>query len=65
MKELHSVLMQIPFAKHSQWFADVLGKHVEVAQDNLGPERASAAQSRGKGLDMWQVADELLGFLSV
>ena len=49
-----------PFVAKSQLFEDVAGRRVKAATANLPPEVVEAAQSRGRALDWWETAEELL-----
>ena len=58
--ELYALAQQHPFAAKSHWFKDVIGKEIERAAQNLPPEAFQAAQARGRDLDMWATAEQLL-----
>jgi hypothetical protein len=58
--ELTALAKNQPFVAKSQLFEDVAGRHVKAATANLPPEVVAAAQSRGRALDWWETAEELL-----
>ena len=51
---------RFPRIANSCWYADVVGKPIEVAAAKLSPEVVMAAQTRGQTCDLWQTAAELL-----
>jgi hypothetical protein len=58
--ELYTLALKYPYVANSQWFDDVAGKEIQAAADALPPDRAAAAQERGRQRDLWQTAAELL-----
>ena len=58
--ELYALARQHPFVAQSLWFADVIGKEIEQAARNLPTTAIQAAQARGRDLDMWETAKNLL-----
>lgn len=45
--ELYALATTQPFVGHSRWFADVIGKWIEAATDELPAATADAARTRG------------------
>jgi predicted ATPase/DNA-binding CsgD family transcriptional regulator len=58
--ELYSLAQRFGHIKNSRWFEDVAGRELDGVGAALSPEVASAAEARGRELDPWQTADELL-----
>jgi hypothetical protein len=58
--ELHAMAKSLPFVANSQLFADVAGKPMAAVAETLPPDVAEAAQTRGRALDWWETAGELL-----
>jgi predicted ATPase/DNA-binding SARP family transcriptional activator len=58
--ELYALASRYPFVAHSRWFEDVAGKHIAAAAQALPPDVVAAAQERGRALDLWATAEELL-----
>jgi hypothetical protein len=58
--ELYSLALKNPYVANSQWFEDVVGKHIEKAAESLPPEVVEAAKERGCARDIWETAEELL-----
>jgi hypothetical protein len=49
--------------KSAQLFEKIAGGHIRAAAATLPPEVVEAAQARGRALDWWEVAQELLAEL--
>jgi hypothetical protein len=45
---------------NSHWFEDVMAEDVAQWERSLSPEEVAAARERGRALDLWQTAQELL-----
>jgi DNA-binding SARP family transcriptional activator len=58
--ELYTLALKHPFVANSRWFEDVAGREITVNTANLPPQVAEAARARGRSLDLWQYAGELL-----
>ncbi len=58
--ELHALAWSNDYVANSRWFADLAGRELERLTAGLLPERVSEARSRGRSLDLWTTADELL-----
>jgi tetratricopeptide (TPR) repeat protein len=61
--EIYALTSKYPFAANSRWFYDVFGKHIEKAAESIPPDVVAAAKSRGRTLDLWETAKELLSEL--
>lgn len=61
--ELYALASCLPWVANSQWFEDVVGKHIAAVAAALPPEEVTAAESRGRACDMWETAAELLAEL--
>jgi hypothetical protein len=58
--ELYSLAQRFGHIANSRWFKNVAGRELDGVGAALSPEVASAAEARGRELDPWQTADELL-----
>jgi predicted ATPase len=58
--ELYALASRYPYVANSRWFQDVVGKHITAAAAALPPEVVGAAQERGRALDLWGTAKELI-----
>jgi tetratricopeptide (TPR) repeat protein len=58
--ELYAYVLSHPQESESQWFYDVMGKHIDEAATSLAHEAVIAAQERGRNLVPEVVIDELL-----
>jgi hypothetical protein len=58
--ELYALAFNNPFIANSQLFEDIAGRHIMAATANLPPEVVEAAQARGRALEWWKTAAELL-----
>ena len=63
--EVYSLVLCEPWIANNRWFEDVAGKHIAAAAAALPPEVVAAAQTRGRALDLWATAEELLAELEV
>ncbi len=61
--ELYALASQLPYVANSAWFEDVAGKHIAKAAESLPSEVVEAAKVRGRALDLWATAEELLAEL--
>ena len=57
---LYAVARQNPFIANSRWMADVVGKRITAVCQHLSPEAIAVAQAKGKTMDMWQTAEQVL-----
>jgi transcriptional regulator with XRE-family HTH domain/tetratricopeptide (TPR) repeat protein len=53
--EIYTLAMKYPYVANSKWFKDVFGVQVDSLAAQLPPETVSAARSRGRELDLWEV----------
>lgn len=58
--ELYGVAQQFGNIRNSRWFEDVAGRELNSMRASLPPEVVKAAEARGRELDMWQTAEDLL-----
>ncbi len=58
--EIIALVKQYPFLARSRWMDDTAGRVVESAAAALAPDMVTAAQARGRSLDMWDLAAQLL-----
>jgi len=58
--ELYALAQCIPFVANSQLFEDIAGQHIRASSADLAPEVVAATRQRGRGLDLWETAAELL-----
>jgi predicted ATPase/class 3 adenylate cyclase/tetratricopeptide (TPR) repeat protein len=58
--EFYAYAASYRYVADSQWFYDVVGRHIELAAESLPAEFVVAAQERGRKLDPGEVAKELL-----
>ena len=58
--EFYAYAASYRYVADSQWFYDVIGRHIELAAESLSPEVVSAAQERGRKLDPNEVTREVL-----
>jgi tetratricopeptide (TPR) repeat protein len=61
--ELYALSCRYPMVKNSQWFEDVVGKHIAAIAASLPPDVVAAAQERGRARDMEATVRELLAEL--
>jgi tetratricopeptide (TPR) repeat protein len=60
---LYAAAATHPFVANSPLFEKIAGGHIRAAAATLPPEVVEAAQARGRALDWWEVAQELLAEL--
>ena len=58
--ELYSLACRHPSLSKARWLEDVFKKRIFTSAGSLSPETIAGAQERGRALDLWQVADDLL-----
>ncbi|MDF1512997.1 MAG: hypothetical protein P1S60_04220 [Anaerolineae bacterium] len=58
--EIYTLALTFPFIANSRWFYDVAGRRIEKAAESLPPDVVAAAKARGRELDLWETAKELL-----
>jgi tetratricopeptide (TPR) repeat protein len=61
--EVYALAASHPFVAKSRLLADIAGRHIAAVAATLPPELVEAAQSRGRTLDWWAAAAELLAEL--
>ena len=49
-----------PYVANSRWIADIVGGDVDEWAASLTPDAATAARARGRALDLWKTAAELM-----
>ena len=55
--EIYARVGQEPFAQNSIWLRDVAGRELQEISARLPEDARAAAQERGQGLDLWEVAE--------
>ena len=58
--ELYALAARYPYVANSQWFEDVMGKHIAAVAASLASEAGAAAQERGRARDLEATVAELL-----
>jgi tetratricopeptide (TPR) repeat protein len=58
--ELYALAESHPLVANSQLFEDIAGRHIKAAGAALPPDVVEAARERGRELDWWDTAAELL-----
>jgi len=58
--EIYSLVESHPIVGHSRWWRDAVGREIDLAGSSLPPSVFEAAKTRGKSLDLWEVADGLM-----
>jgi tetratricopeptide (TPR) repeat protein len=58
--ELYSLAQQFGHITNSRWFEDVACRELDGVRASLPPEVATAAEARGRELDVWETAEALL-----
>ena len=58
--ELYGLAKQFGHIANSRWFAEIACRELDSVIASLPPEVASAAEARGRELDVWETADQLL-----
>ena len=61
--ELYALASRYNRVANSQWYEDVIGKHIAAVAATLPPDVVAAAQERGRTRDLWATAEELLAEL--
>jgi tetratricopeptide (TPR) repeat protein len=61
--ELWALLSRYDGVANAHLFHDLVGKHVAAAAATLPPDVVAAAEERGRGRDLWAMAEELLAEL--
>ena len=60
--ELHALAWRYPRIANSRWFYDIAGQELEALAASLPPAVAAAAQERGRALDLFTTAQELVNY---
>lgn len=63
--ELHALAWRYPRIANSRWYYDIAGQKLEAVAADLPPAVVAAAQERGRALDLFATARELLDWLDV
>ena len=58
--ELYSLVSRYQDVSGSRWFEDAVGQQIEAAAAHLPEESVTASKKRGRSLDLWQTAVDLL-----
>ena len=58
--ELYALASTFGIVANSKWFADIAGDEITEAAEKLPADVIEAAKARGRELDLWQTAEELL-----
>ncbi len=58
--ELYALASTYGIVSNSKWFADIAGDEIASAAEGLPDEVAETAKARGRELDLWEMAEELL-----
>ena len=58
--ELYGLAQQFGHITNSRLFEDIACRELDEVRATLPPEVASAAEARGRELDQWATADDLL-----
>jgi hypothetical protein len=61
--EVWELAQRIPLIANSRYYEDLAWREVAAAADSLPPEIVAAARERGRALDLWATAADLLAFL--
>lgn len=62
--ELYALAASHPFVAKSRLLADIAGRHIATVGATLPPEVVEVARERGRALDVWKTAAELLEVLT-
>jgi tetratricopeptide (TPR) repeat protein len=63
--EIHALASTTcPWHANSRWFEEVVGKHITAVATTLPKDVVSAAEERGRSMDPWATAEELLAELA-
>lgn len=57
---LSALAGRYPYVANSRWIADIVGGDVDEWAASLAPDAATAARARGRALDLWETAEELI-----
>jgi len=63
--ELYALAATHGIVANSKWFDDIAGDEIAAAAEKLPAEVAKAAKARGRSLDLWDTAADLLEELEV
>ena len=58
--ELYGLAQQFGHIRNSRWFEDVACRELESVRASLPPDVASAAEAKGREMDVWETAEALL-----
>jgi predicted ATPase len=58
--EIYSQAESHPIVGRSHWWRDVVGHEIDHAGSSLSSSVLEAAKARGKSLNLWEIADDLL-----
>ncbi len=58
--ELYALASTQGIVANSKWFDDIAGDEIAAAAEELPPEVVEAAKARGRELDLWETAENLL-----
>ena len=58
--ELYALASRHPFVANSIWFQDIYGKPIQAASVSLSPETITAAQARGRSLEIQDTMGKLI-----
>jgi tetratricopeptide (TPR) repeat protein len=58
--ELYALASRYPLIASSQWYEDVVGRHIAAVATTLPPDVVAVAQERGRARDLWETVEELL-----
>lgn len=58
--ELYTAVGAQPLAAHSTWYADIAGKEIASASNQLPADVADGARRRGEAADLWDIAQTLI-----
>ena len=61
--ELYALASTFDWVANSKWFEDIAGNEIAEAAEGLPADVVEAAKARGRSLDLWETAKELLGEL--
>jgi transcriptional regulator with XRE-family HTH domain/tetratricopeptide (TPR) repeat protein len=58
--EIYSQSLKFPYVANSKWFRDVFGVQIDLLAEQLPTEVVSAARSRGRKMELWEVVKNWL-----
>jgi DNA-binding CsgD family transcriptional regulator/tetratricopeptide (TPR) repeat protein len=58
--ELRQMTQRFGHLRNSRWFGQVAGQELDELRATLPPDVVAAAESRGRKLDLWETADDVL-----